>query len=253
MTTTGARPKARTSARTAQERFEHRLSARRRRTWKVVGVLVVLAVLAAGGWWALWRSDWVLVEEVTVTGTEERWTSQVLAAAAVQKSLPLVEVDTAAIADAVREVPIVEAVEVSRSWPHTVSISVTPREPVLAVRQGSGTVAVVDGEGVVIETVSALPAGLPVVMTSGAAGATADAYQAASAVLAALPAAIAEQVTAATVSSADLVTLTLGERTVVWGGAEDAELKTRVAEALLRTGAAHIDVSAPRSPVTRGG
>lgn len=236
----------------AQERFEHRLSARRRRTWKLVLAVVLLAALGAGAWWVLWRSDWLLVEQATVTGVEAKWESHILAAADPPISQPLVEVDTGAMAAAVREVSVVKDVVVSRSWPHTVAISVTPREPVLGVRQSSGRVALVDDEGAVVETVADPPEGMPMVVTSGSAGATAEAYRTAWGVVSALPAAIADQVTEVTVSSADLVTLTLGERTIVWGGAQDAELKAQVAAALLRTEAVHIDVSAPRSPVTRG-
>ena len=63
---------------------------------------------------------------------------------------------------------------------------------------------------------------------------------------------IAAEVTDVTVSSADLVTLELGPRTVVWGGVGEASLKTEMATALLATDAKLIDVSAPRSPITRG-
>lgn len=237
----------------AQERFEHRLSARRRRTWKLLLATVLLAAASVGAWWVLWRSDLLLVEQAKVTGVEAKWEPHILAAADPRISQPLVEVDTSAMAAAVREVPVVKDVVVSRSWPHTVTIAVTPREPVLGVRQGSGRVALVDEEGVVVETVAEAPEDLPMVVTAGSAGATAQAYQAAWAVVSALPSTLADQVTQVTVSSADLVTLTLGERTIVWGGAADAELKAQVAAALLQTEAEHIDVSAPRSPATRGG
>ena len=53
------------------------------------------------------------------------------------------------------------------------------------------------------------------------------------------------------VSSANLVTFTLGPRTVVWGGGEDSARKVAILTALLRTKAKVIDVSAPDTPVTR--
>lgn len=236
----------------AQERFDRRVTSRRRRTWKLFGVLVLLAAIAAGGWWVLWRSDWLLVEEVVVTGTEERWHDSILDAAAIVTSQPMVEVDADGAEERVAEVSIVRDVQVLRSWPRTMTIKVTPREPVLGVRQDSGSIDLVDDLGVTIETVSAPPEGTPVVVAQGAAGATAEAYQAAWSVLVALPETIAEQAEVITVTSARMVTLDLGERTLVWGGPEDAELKAQVAEALLATDALRIDVSAPRTPVTEG-
>ena len=52
-------------------------------------------------------------------------------------------------------------------------------------------------------------------------------------------------------SSADLVTFTLGSRTVVWGSGEESTRKVAILRALLRTKAKVIDVSAPDTPVTR--
>ena len=236
----------------AQDRFDRRVGARRRRTWKLLGVLALLVALGAGAWWALWRSDWLLVEDVVVTGTEERWHTAILEAADIPMSEPMVEVDTGTAESAVREVAIVREVSIARSWPHTMTIQVTPREPVLAAREGS-SFALVDVDGATIETVSALPEKLPSVVARGSAGSSPQAYQSAYAVLSALPETIADQATEIEVSGSHMITLTLGERTLVWGGPEEPELKAEVAQALLRTDATTIDVSAPRTPVTEGG
>lgn len=235
---------------TAQERFDRRVHARRRRTWKLLAALALVGAAAWGSWWVLWRSDWLVVEEVAVSGVEARWEAAVLEAAGIGKPQPMVEVDTGAAASAVEAVPVVKDVKVRRSWPSTITLEVTPRTAVLAVADGSGF-SLVDDEGVTIEKLPEPPAGIPTVLTRGEEGATPDAYRAAWVVLSALPESFTSQVTAATVSSADLLTFDLAGRTVVWGGAEDSELKLEVAEALLASGAGHIDVSAPRTPVTR--
>lgn len=234
----------------AQERFDRRVHARRRRTWKLLAVLVLVGAAAWGLWWVLWRSDWLIVEDVVVSGVDARWEPAVLAAADIVKPQPMVEVDTDAAAVAVEAVPIVKDVRIRRSWPSTITLEVTPRTPVLAVADGSAY-SLVDDEGVAVEVVPQPPTGIPILLTRGEEGATPDAYRAAWAVLSVLPASFTGQVTAATVSSADLLTFDLGGRTVVWGGAEDSELKLEVAQALLASGAGHIDVSAPRTPVTR--
>ena len=49
-------------------------------------------------------------------------------------------------------------------------------------------------------------------------------------------------------SSADLVTFTLGTRTVVWGSGEESPRKVAILRALLTTKAKVIDVSAPGHP-----
>ena len=59
------------------------------------------------------------------------------------------------------------------------------------------------------------------------------------------------QVSGVTVTSADLVTLQLGQVSVVWGGIADGPKKLAVLEALLRTNPAVVDVSAPDTPITR--
>lgn len=208
-------------------------------------------VVLAGAWWVLWRSDWLLVEEVVVSGVEERWVAQVSSAAAIDITQPMVQVDTEGAARAVQELAFVKEAAVVRTWPATITVEAVARVPVLAVRESAGGFALVDDEGVTIETVAAAPEGVPILVAQGRSGSTQEAYRAAWAVLSALPAELSDEVTDATVSSADLLTLRLGERTLVWGGPEDLELKLEVVQALLAAGEAYIDVSAPRTPVTR--
>jgi cell division protein FtsQ len=109
----------------------------------------------------------------------------------------------------------------------------------------------VDATGVAFGVVSSAPEGVPVVTATGSKGTTPEALRTSLAVLEALPADLADEVSTVKVSSADLATFTLGKRTVVWGGAEDAERKVAIIRALLTTKAKVIDVSAPDTPVTR--
>ncbi len=67
----------------------------------------------------------------------------------------------------------------------------------------------------------------------------------------ALPEELSRDVSAVTVTSANLVMFTLGTRTVVWGGGDHAARKVAILLALLRTKAGVIDVSAAETPVTR--
>jgi cell division protein FtsQ len=61
-----------------------------------------------------------------------------------------------------------------------------------------------------------------------------------------------DRVTDVRVSTANLVTLKLGTVTVVWGGASEPQLKVKVMTALLgQKDVRTVDVSAPRTPITR--
>jgi cell division protein FtsQ len=109
----------------------------------------------------------------------------------------------------------------------------------------------VDATGVAFGVVRSVPAGVPVVTATGSEGTSREALLASLALLEALPDGLAKDVSAVRVSSANLVTFTLGSRTVVWGGGEQSARKVAILTVLLRTKAKVIDVSAPDTPVTR--
>jgi cell division protein FtsQ len=73
----------------------------RRRLLIVITVGVLL--LAAGSVWALYGSSWFRAEQVTTTGVDVLTPAEVEDAAAVPIGAPMVSVDTAAIADRLRQ------------------------------------------------------------------------------------------------------------------------------------------------------
>jgi cell division protein FtsQ len=109
----------------------------------------------------------------------------------------------------------------------------------------------VDSQGVAYATVSAAPKGVPLINTVENPSSM-ESMRAAITVLRALSSGQRGQVTNVTVVGPNMVTLKLGAVTVVWGGASEPELKVKVMTALLRQkDVGTIDVSAPRTPVTR--
>ncbi len=94
-----------------------------------------------------------------------------------------------------------------------------------------------------------LPVRLP--MAASQAALSRDALAAAVSVVRVLPETLQRPVTQVVVSSANLVTLTLGRTQVVWGGIDAPERKLTIMTALLKGGPQVIDVSAPDTPVTR--
>ncbi|NMM25316.1 MAG: FtsQ-type POTRA domain-containing protein [Phycicoccus sp.] len=207
--------------------------------------------LIAGVIWLVQFSPVLVARSVRVEGVPRGAVAQIMRRAAVPIGTPMVRVDTTAIADRVIATATLAEVSVGLSWPSTIVIMASPRVPVLAVKNPQGQVQVVDAEGVAYATVGAPPKGVPLIDTVENPPSR-DALRAGIAVLHALSPSQRGRVTNVTVSGANMVTLKLGTVTVVWGGASEPELKVRVLTALLgHKGFRTIDVSAPRTPVTR--
>jgi cell division protein FtsQ len=232
-------------------RFRERALSNRRRPWRrALLVALAVAVLAALAWVVGW-STWLGVDDVEVVGVTGPEADAVARLVEVPLGTPLARVDTEAVGARVRERVTVAEVSVRRSWPGTLTVEVVPRSAALVVRNPQGRLEVVDAEGVTFGTVRAVPKGVPVVTATGAEGTTREALQSSLALLRALPAELGRRVSGIKVSSANLVTFTLGTRTVVWGSGEDSARKVAILTALLDTKAKVIDVSAPDTPVTR--
>lgn len=232
-------------------RFRERALSNRRQWWRrwllwLAGAGLLALVAWVVGWSPLLGVD--DVEVSGVTGAEQRAVAELVQ---VPVGTPLARVDTDAVAGRVRTRITVAEVSVRRSWPGTLSVDVVPRTAALVVKNPQGRLEVVDPEGVSFAVVRTAPKGVPVVTATGSKGMTPEALQSSLALLEALPADLAAKVTSLKVSSADLVTFTLGSRTVVWGSGEASERKVEILRALLRTKAKVIDVSAPDTPVTR--
>ncbi|MFI1012346.1 cell division protein FtsQ/DivIB [Streptomyces sp. NPDC020965] len=224
-------------------------------------IALAVAVLLGGVIWALYGSSWLRVEQVRATGTRVLTPDQVTAAADVPMGSPLVSVDTDGLADRLRErLPRIASVEVSRSWPHGITLDVTERTPVLLIEKG-GKFIEVDVTGRRFATVAKAPEGVPrleLTLTQSAASRrfpTDRLITEAVRVRDELPRRVAADTRAVVVRSYDdfSVELTRG-RTVVWGSPDDGEVKARALTALMKAApeAEHFDVSAPTAPSVSG-
>lgn len=249
MSHTATRPTRGVSS--SASRFRDRAIARRRRPWlrALVGLLVG-AVVAGAGYVVGW-TDVLGVHTVQVTGVSGAERKAVRALVTVPEGTPLVRVDTSAVEDAVRERVTVAEVSVRRGWPRTLDVEVVPRRAAIVVKNPEGGLEAVDATGVAFREVRKAPDGVPVVTATGSDGMTPEALTTALVLLRELPEDLAGEVSAITVSTANLTTFVLDGRNVVWGGADEPELKLRVLRSLLTTKAKTIDVSAPLTPVTR--
>ncbi|MGE5287876.1 MAG: cell division protein FtsQ/DivIB [Micromonosporaceae bacterium] len=222
--------------------------------WKAGFFLLALAGIVAAVAWALVGSRFLVVRSVQVTGLHRVARSQVVAAAAIPPGLPLIRVDSAAVAHRVEAITQVESARVTRHWPDSIAIKVTERTPALAVRDG-GRYDLIDRFGIAVVSVASRPRLLPLFVPSGPArGSVRGSAEvtAAAAVTRELPARLLRQLKSVTAPAADQVTLRLkGGVTVVWGSPGRAAAKERVLRILFRTHARYYDVSSPAIATTR--
>ena len=237
------------TVRIARKDFRKRRNAGR---WRVVRRLVLallLVGLVAGAVWAVFFSSYVTAREVEVRGNGTISDAKVERAAAVPIGTPLARVDMKAIVARVQPISEVRYVEVGRSWPHTVRITITERTPIAVIDQGSGLKAL-DDKGVPFGSYAKRPKNLPLVRTD--AGTPGEALAEAAKVVDALPADIARRVDAVEVDSVDEIKLVLASgRKVIWGSAEDSDQKAEVLAVLLKQPGNQIDVTVPGRPTTR--
>jgi cell division protein FtsQ len=249
-----ADPVTEAAARRSRRASARRQWGRRWLRWKPVLAVVVLVVAVVGGVWLVWFSQALAVTDVRVTGTDDLPSAEVLDAAGVTDGTPLARVDVDSVRTRVQAIADVREATVTREWPHTVVIEVAEREPVAVVDIG-GRLRALDQEGVVFDSYRSAPGDLPRVTTQSGAGR--EALEEAAAVVSALPDDLATRVDHVEVATVDQVSLALRDgRTVVWGSADDSDLKAEVLVAMLgeaappagADGPADIDVSVPGRP-----
>ncbi len=243
------RARARRGRRTASARRRitrpPRQKEMRRRWVAVLSVLTVVAVV-----YLLFFSSMLGVQRVDVVGSNSVPADQVRGAAAVPDQKPMLRLDTDEIRDRVAQLPGIATVDVSRSWPNTLEITVTERAAIAFFDSGPGGdgVHLVDGGGVVFKTVKERPAGLPELKLPSV-SADDPVTRAVTGVLGVIPQQLLKQVTTATAKTPGSVEFVLAdEKTVRWGTSADTERKAKVLAALLTREGKVFDVSAPDLP-----
>lgn len=231
----------------------------------MIGLAVLLLIAAGALLWLFYGSPWLRVDRVSVSGTEVLTRQEVRRAAAVPVGRPLAGVDTGAVEARLRkELPRVDTVEVTRSWPGTVAVRITERHAVLLVEKG-GKFVEVDGEGVSFATVEQAPKAVPLLELAlnedESAGASVRRFgeerlvREAVRVAGDIPSAVASVTRNVKVRSYDDISLQLAAgRTVEWGSSEEGPVKARTLTALMKAEprASHFDVSAPTAPASSG-
>lgn len=227
--------------------------------WRTAFFSLAIAGVVAGVAWVLLGSPLLVVRSVVVTGTRLVPASEVQAAAGIPAGLPMIRVDSGAVAARVESITQVQSARVIRSWPDRIVIAVRERTPDLAVPvpssvSASGGYDLIDGSGVIVRWARARPRAMPLYQTTAVPGALRGnpAVAAAVTVLNQVPAWISRSTLVVTAPSPQDVTLRLSGRvTIVWGGADRPTAKAAVLAILMHTHARYYDVSAPGTAVTR--
>ncbi|WP_052460191.1 cell division protein FtsQ/DivIB [Tessaracoccus massiliensis] len=230
--------------------LQERRTAERRRKWLLGGGIGAAVILVGVAIWLAFFSQVLAAQKVAVDGVELLTADEVVAAAQVALGEPLLIQDVRAIGERVESLPAVRSVDVSRQLPDTVQIAVTERTASY-LRESEGGYDWIDEEGVAFHTTPT-----PV---EGELLAAVEAVEDQQRLLAdvatvadAVPGDLRAQVVAIRAEAVDRISLTLdGGRTVVWGSAEESDLKAEVIGALLSVEATVYDVSAPGHPTTK--
>lgn len=241
----------RTGLASSRARFHLRAQEVRRRPWRLTGYVAGVVALVAVLVWVVGFSPLLAVRSVEVVGVPQSEVAAIRNLAQVPLGQPMARVDSAAVTSRVGQLATLADVSIERSWPSTLVIHASPRVPFLVVKNPQGQLEVVDAGGLAYARVNAVPRGVPVVFAASQAALSRDALMTAVTVVRVLPDSLQRRVSRVVVSSADLVTLTIGATQVVWGGVDAPERKLTIMTALLKAAPQVIDVSAPDTPVTR--
>lgn len=238
------------------ERDEVRRFTRRARHRRFAWIAAVGVVVALVGTVAIAvYSPLLALTKIEITGTSSVNPEEILEAVDGQLGTPLALVDTDRLTRELADFTLIQSYVTEMVPPHTLIIHVTERKPIGSIATAAGF-TVVDPAGVTITQSATRPEGIPTIELAGA-DTDSDVFDSVVEVLLALPDSVAPNVDRVMAATKDDVTLVLAGagQQVVWGSAEQSELKARVLAALMATqdGNARVefDVSAPLSAVIR--
>nr|WP_246306742.1 FtsQ-type POTRA domain-containing protein [Herbiconiux flava] len=200
-------------------------------------------------------SPLLAVRQLAVEGTTRLDPAAVGTALDDQLGKPLALVDYGAIERDLAGFPYIESYSVEARPPDTLAVRVVERRPVALLQTATGF-DLIDAAGVVVQQSGERIPGFPVLDLTGTEIGS-PGFQAAAAVLMSLPDTLLAQVDRISGTTPDSVTMVFagaGQR-VVWGDAEESELKAQILQKLIATQdpalPVEYDVSSPQSPVIR--
>ena len=116
-----------------QERRIEIIRAKGKRRLRILLMLVLVVLLAIAGFF-ISKSSLLDVDEIVVSGAKGDLKELIILQANIPNSKPLLEIDTIAISDRIQQIPIIKDARVARSFGGKVTITVTLRDPVVALQ-----------------------------------------------------------------------------------------------------------------------
>jgi cell division protein FtsQ len=226
----------------------------------LLAISVVLIGLGVAVWLWVRDSPLVAIEHVTVTGETGPDASEIrFALQAAARTMTTLDVDMAALRNAVAPYPVVRDLQVSTHFPHGIRIRVIEQTPVAVAVVGDQTVPVA-ADGTLLRDVLASPS-LPLIsgrVTQAGGRVSGRDARAAVALLVAAPEQMLRRVSQVTNDpSHGLVAQLRGGPSVYFGDASRLAAKWAAASAVLAdpgsAGAAYIDVTDPGRPAAGAG
>ena len=218
---------------------------RRRRAWLMGGGALVAVALVVTG---IVMSPLLTLSEIVVKGRTDVPERVIVGAASDQIGQPLVALNFDAIRERLSSVTRIQSFTTEIQPPNTLVIRVVERRAIGFMAMKSKWV-VVDAAGVVIDTVSQKPSGIPEMFVEST---TDRAFSAMAETLVALPRNIRSKVASMSAQTRDSVRFTLrgSGHEIVWGSPDNSAVKVLVMERALQVanksdGVFEIDVSAP--------
>lgn len=193
-------------------------------------------------------SPWLTLTQIVVKGQTDVPEKVIAGAAADQVGQPLVALDFEAIHERLGSVTRIQSYTTEIQPPNTLVIRIVERRAIGFMAQKSKWV-VIDAAGVVIDTVTEKPPGVPELFVEST---TDRAFSAMAETLVSLPRSIRSKVASMSAQTRDSVRFTLrgSGHEIVWGSPDNSALKVLVMKRALRvanqsSGVFEIDVSAP--------
>ena len=123
----------------------------RRRLVVVLSLLSIVTVVVLAS--TLLHSSLLSVKHVRISGNVMTSDQEILTASRLSSRPPLIDVNAAKIDRAIEQLPWIKQATLQRSWPDSVAITVTERNPVATFALGAHIFAVLDKTGRVLEMV----------------------------------------------------------------------------------------------------
>lgn len=129
------------------------------RLWPIAWVAVILALVAAGAWWAyqpLLEASYFQVSEIQIRGNDHVATEEVLSRLGLRAPVNILQVDLGELAGRVTTHPWIQSASIQRAPPVGLIITVEEREPVAFL--SAGKTYLLSADAFILEEVQEPPA-----------------------------------------------------------------------------------------------